>query len=654
MPLQNALPIIDDRTYQEIVEEARSRIPRYTPEWTDVNETDPGMIMVELFAWLTEMQLYRMSKVPALNYIKFLQLIGIELEPAKPATAHMTFPVSGTYAEPYTIVPALTQVTTENPDDQGPIIFETDQALIAIKAALLSLQAYDGLNYRNISQENGDIEAVFEPFGPLANEESAVLLGFDDELPNVTIGLQFWVPNASSSGIAVTQCLDQSQRLFVFSELQWEYWNGREWQNLTLLKDDTGRLTRSGTVQFKGPGNGAMVAAAIGKVADNRYWIRARVTKAGYESAPRILAVRTNTISATQAETIQFEIVGGSNGQVNQVVQLGDSPVIDGSLQLQVDEGGGYETWTEVPDFFGSSLNDSHYVLNRATGEIRFGDGTAGRVPVANPRTPANIRALAYRVGGGRRGNVAAGSLVVLQSHVDGIDADAVSNLFAAAGGAEEETIDEAKKRAPQTLKSRERAVTNEDFEELAVRSTNIARAKALPLHHPRFPGVEVPGVVTVIVVPDIDDPAPTPSESTLNAVCVYLNARRLLTTEVFVIGPTYREVTIHAELIVNDNADLAEVKETALDSLERYFDPIKGGEESSTDDPGAGWPFGGDIYYSLLYRRLLQEGIKRIASLTVTLDGDTYPPCQDVAVAAGALLANGDHDIQVGYEVAN
>ena len=165
--------------------------------------------------------------------------------------------------------------------------------------------------------------------------------------------------------------------------------------------------------------------------------------------------------------------------------------------------------------------------------------------------------------------------------------------------GATKRRCDEAKKRAPRAIKSRCRAVTAEDFEYLAMQAATIKRAKALPLFHPDFPGVKVPGVVTVIVVPDGDGPAPTPSEGTLRTVCAYLDQRRLLTTELYVIKPTYQRVEIHADVIVDDNADLAEVKTGVEQTIKDYFHPLKGGED------GQGWPFGGTIYYSRVNQRV-------------------------------------------------
>src|SRR5580704_479744 len=115
MSIQDAVPVIDDLTFDQLLAEVQTRIARYTPEWTpvwtDYNDNDPGITLAQLFAWMTELLSYRISLVPPLNYIKFLQLLGIELNPGQPATAQVTFPVSTTFTGPWVIVPLRTQVS---------------------------------------------------------------------------------------------------------------------------------------------------------------------------------------------------------------------------------------------------------------------------------------------------------------------------------------------------------------------------------------------------------------------------------------------------------------------------------------------------------------------------------------------------------------
>ena len=145
MSLDNLIPIIDDRRYEDILAEVRTRIARYTPEWTpvwtDVNDSDPGYTMLQVFAWLSEMLTYRMNLVPKLNYLKFLQLIGIELTPAESAKTEITFPVIDTFSQPSIIIPLGTQVSAQAADGGAPIIFETQKAINALSIRLESVQA---------------------------------------------------------------------------------------------------------------------------------------------------------------------------------------------------------------------------------------------------------------------------------------------------------------------------------------------------------------------------------------------------------------------------------------------------------------------------------------------------------------------------------
>src|SRR6267143_6555346 len=92
MPLET--PKLDDRRFQDIVDEAKSRIPRYCPEWTDHNVSDPGVALIELFAWMTELLLYRVNQVPDKTYVKLLDLIGVRLNAPRAAEALMTFYLS--------------------------------------------------------------------------------------------------------------------------------------------------------------------------------------------------------------------------------------------------------------------------------------------------------------------------------------------------------------------------------------------------------------------------------------------------------------------------------------------------------------------------------------------------------------------------------
>lgn len=652
MPLEANLPVIDDRTFDDIVTEARTRIARYTPEWapvwTDVNDSDPGITLVQLFAWLSDMLIYRMNKVPALNYLKFLELIGIELQPAVSAQAEVTFPVVATNSNPYVIVPLHTQLSAPSPSGGPPLIFETERAIFALTASLAAVLSYNGFDFEDETPANQDAQTTFNPFGQAPGKDAALFIGFQysDAFPaQIELNLTFFVVQ---QGAATTSgdCSLPDTQVFPSANLTWQYWSGAGWFSLDLLKDETNAFTRSGHVYLKTPAKGKMQTGLFGDVTQQLYWIRALITGGRYEKQPVIQAIRTNTVTTTQAQTVSDEVLGGSTGLPNQTFQVANKPVLDGTLELQIDSGSGFEDWTPVEDFFGAGPNDQVYVLDRTTGEIRFGDGTNGAIPVANVNLPNNnVVARTYRYGGGKQGNLPANSLTTLVNSITGIDASKITNLFPAFGGQDEETLDDAKLRAPQALKSRDRAVTNEDFVYLAQQAGDVKRAFALPLANPSFPGVQVPGSITVIVVPDSDDPNPLPSDGLLRTVCAYLNARRLLTTELYVVPPTYQLVKVHAELIAKNSADLAEVTTAVQAALLNYFHPLIGG------DDGQGWPFGGTIFFSRVYQQILQvAGVDRVETVLITLDKTQYPVCQDVQIQANALVYSTEHEVLVNY----
>jgi predicted phage baseplate assembly protein len=415
---------------------------------------------------------------------------------------------------------------------------------------------------------------------------------------------------------------------------------------MALLKDETAALTRTGQVLLKTPTKGLWQKVSLAGPADPaRYWLRARVQRKGWLTDPRLLAVRLNTVAASQGETVEGEVLGGSDGTADQTFTLSGRPVLAGTLRLEVDEGRGFEPWAEIDDLAAGGRDEAVYALDRSAGQVRF-PSVRGRIPVANPDRPAsNIRARSYRFGGGQRGNIGAGKITALLTPVAGIDAAKVTNLMAAVGGTDEEPLEDAKLRAARSLKARSRAVTAEDFETLAMTAGPIGRVKALPLYHPDFPTVEVPGVVTLVVVADEAGSAPVPSAELLQAVCRCLEGYRLLTTELHVMPPRYLSIKVTAEIVAPAGVDTAELREAAVAALDGFFHPLTGGYD------GHGWPFGGDVYFSAVHQKLLQAGALRVSSAVIELDEESYANCTDVPVPAGALLSSIGHEVSVFEE---
>jgi hypothetical protein len=690
MPIEP--PNLDERRYQDLFEEMKALIPRYAPEWTDHNPSDPGITMLQLFAWLSEISLYRLNRVPDRNYIKFLQLLGIEQQPPVPARAELTFtlraPKSG-----WVLIPAGTQVESATPaptasaldlpqlappQQEAPVVFETDEPLTAIGAQLSAVQVFNGGEHVNYTEANAIPGDHYPALGRPLQVGNALLLGFQASGPfptvEVNLYIRVWQP--------ITQprergCDASMTQLPPPADLDWAYWDGKRWKPLQLLKDDTHALTRTGHLYFQGPED-IRRRRRLGVFQDELlYWVRCQLKNSQYDRPPELEAIVTNTVSATAVKTARDEVIGASNGEPQQRFRLRRAPIFaqpvrpvearlrDADLAkrspilaerlertkrlkeqelrkgflLEVDEGQGPVPWEEVEDFYNSAPDDYHYVLNRTTGEIQFGDGEQGHIPRAGLN---NIIARYYRYGGGKRGNLGAG---MLTEYLAGVDQ--VTNLWPAAGGDDEEPLAWAKARAPQALKTKDRAVTLEDFEFLARQTpwAAVGRAHALPLYHPQFPDIEVPGVVTVIVIPDSDDRPPIPSQYTMKAVCAYLNQRRLLTTELFVAAPRYWPVRVEATVVAQPAIDPFEVANKVKAALNDYLHPITGG------DDGQGWPLGGAVLYSQVYRVVLKtEGVAQIDELRLVVNGERKAPCENAGIPKNYLIYAGTHEIEVDY----
>jgi uncharacterized phage protein gp47/JayE len=697
MPL--TAPNLDDRRFKDIVEEARSLIPRYAPEWTDHNDSDPGITLVQLFAWMSEVILFRLNRVPERNYIKFLQLIGVEQKPAYPARAELTFKLVS--PDTYTAnVPRGTQVavlaqppppSTINapallPEVEEQIVFETDEPLVAIGAVLKKVQIYDGVSFRDFTEENKPTGKYFPPFGKLAREGSSLMLGFasNNPFPQAEIALTARV-YTDPALLRAESCGGLTEEMIrPPAQVVWEYWDGHGWRKLRIIKDETRALTHSGRVYFHGPKDAKKARlGALNQIADEQlYWLRCRLVRSHYEMSPQLDAVLINTVRATAVTTVRDEVLGSSNGQPNQNFFLSRAPIfadapqaverrlrekaarepspneaeqeaIDRSLRerelakgflLEVNDGQGLKPWEEVEDFFNSAPDDRHYVLNRTTGEVRFSD--AARTPLAGLN---NIVARFYRYGGGARGNAGTGTITDLRSAIVGVDT--VTNEYPAEGGVDEEPIEDTKARAPKELKARDRAVTAQDFEFLALNTpgVRVRRAHALPLYHPQFNGVEVPGCVTVMIVPESRDPKPLPSEGMMQTVCAYLSQRRMLTAEIYVAPPKYKQVRIETSLTGTAIADPALVQTKVEAALNKYLHPLTGGAD------GLGWPLGGDVLYSEIFRVVLQvEGVQTIDELRIVVDGDRFGRCQNVSIDDDYLIYSDGHDISVTFAPLN
>jgi len=643
-------PNLDDRSFQSIVDEAKSLIPRYCPEWTDHNLSDPGITLMELFAWMTELTLYRLNQVPEKNYIKFLDLLGINLLPPRAANAELTFRLSAPQSQKV-MIPEGTEVATVRTEREESVVFTTDRDLeIDVPTLVECLATSEGEAFESRMMALELPEGEFLAFDPKPRPDNALLFGLGGDLGGNTLALGI---DCKIEGIGVSP---------ENPPLTWEAWCGeRGWLPTEALRDTTGGLNLNGAVELVLP-EGLAGGEFGGKYA--HCWIRCRVIEPGpnqpfYESSPRIRGVSVHSaggsVSATQATEVKGEILGISEGKPGQSFQLRNSPILAGrpeeAIEVISENGKEVETWQEVEDFANSGPDDRHFVCDNAQGLVRFGpaireqDGTLKQFGAIPPKG-SQIRFISYRCGGGAGGNVAAGTLTVLKSSIPYVAG--VTNRKPARGGADLENLERAKLLAPKFLRARNRAVTAEDFEAFALRATpGIARAKCLG-------AVGSGDVVTVCVVPALNGSPELLTKQNLTLhqevkkeIEVYLNERCLLTLSASVQDAEYIWVTVEAEIQAQPGRDLKRVREEAEKSLYRYLHPLKGGPS------GDGWPFGRGLTSFELYPLLQRvEGVGSVSKIILWTHSDLEEKPSDkgdrLKLPPGGLICSGHHRVTV------
>jgi predicted phage baseplate assembly protein len=365
------------------------------------------------------------------------------------------------------------------------------------------------------------------------------------------------------------------------------------------------------------------------------------------------------TAPAVNAELITDEVVGDAEGVPGGRYPLRDRPVIpsDDPMTLEIADEDGWQTWTQVPNFATSGPADRHFTLDAMAGEIAFGpavrlgDGTL-RSYGAVPAKGARIKAPAYRSGGGRRGNVARGTLAVLKSSIPYVAR--VENRRPAQGGVDGEDIESAKIRGPILLRTRDRAVTTEDFEHIAKEAApEVARVRCVAAA-----GEGADGAVRVLIVPAVTSERGrirfeqlVPAPQTLERVTRRLDETRLVGTRVAVEPPVYRGVTVVARLRARPRVDPQRLQEDALAELYRYFHPTEGGQD------GTGWPFGRPVHSGEVYAALqrlrgteLVEDVRVFGADPVT--GERGKATDRLEVERDALVFSYEHQVLVEASV--
>ncbi|VAW63247.1 hypothetical protein MNBD_GAMMA09-505 [hydrothermal vent metagenome] len=642
-------PRLDDRNFEDLVDELLARIPAHTPEWVP-QPGDPGRTLLELFAWLGETILYRANLIPERQRLAFLKLLGHKMQPASAAQGIISIKLDE---------PDATDVITLSPlaSVSGAVNFETKSELSVLP---VTAECYykrplsdeeevdlsdvlDGL--KEFHEINGDLSAYVSTgifSDGLVNKKGLDLVQdttdsslwiamfaatpglvnkIKDKLSGVDEGRAAILNIGFSPAIELPASFDEINvpgRIPHTLEISTGLIENENpvYSELTRIADSSEDLTKRGVQRYILPGDpndfGVLEGdvridanAGVGdrpprlddpeKVSRLVAWLRLRPKKS--LSSMSLSWVGINAVEIDQRKTTRGLIIGQSNGGADQVMSISISSVETETFRLQVEETGrGYVLWQRVDDLALMGRDDSVYVLDSEAGTVSFGNAVNGRIPEPGRR----VRIELMRAGGGRAGNLPKSSLSkITAKDIKGNPVNrklSVIQGIETQGGEDAESLSAAEKRIPASLQHRNRSVTEGDYKSLAAETpgVRVGRIEVLPRFLPLQRRSGVAGVVSVMVLPFKEmnqPPNPRPDQPFIEKVYSYLNNRRPLATEMYVIGCEYIALGLSIGITIRDGYGYDQVVNKVRESVKRYLWSLP------PDGPqGEGWPLGRSV----------------------------------------------------------
>jgi hypothetical protein len=638
-----ALPalVLDNVRFDELVVALRRRIPALSNgRWTLHEAVDPGITLLELFSWQLEQRSYWLDRMPDAMLRAIIELFGEGIEPARCASTILAFP-----PQPWLALPA-SSVTRLDVRGVGPK-FTIEQPVMLAPIERVGLIAF-GRDRSDDLEAGGELR-VFAADG--APGEAKVILWLASSIQIAPEPLSLLVELSSPPDLVpgwsprlARQVAPPATLEFVYKDLSNRF--------VPLSVDDgTGGLRRSGALRFVAPIDWQPEGPP--QFGLTPYALVIRTAHATFTYPPRVSRIVANAVPAVHRRHTDFatDVTWLPLPGTTLALPPAESLVIGQSVQLTLQEASGAQTWTSTESLAFHGPGDRVFEVDREAGRLRFGDGLTGRVPRPDLTVSPNVTA-AYDVGAGPSGNLGAGLGWIEEA--TGLGGH---NVVEAADGSEPETVHAARQRMSSALRRVTRAVTAEDYEELALTTPGIAvrRAHAAIGYSSLTPCIPVPGMVTVFVVPyapredysELVEPAfvaaPQPDPGALLEMRARLDDARLVTHEVCVRGPLYRCATVRVE-VQADSGEPAELRRMVAARVARFLDPLIGGA-------GDGWPFGEPLRPSAILRAA-QEAIGREGFMTrvaIGLDGcAATEDCHEVPIGDHALVGEVTVEVQV------
>lgn len=579
------IPIIDlDReSFQDIFEKARKRIPVLFPQWTNFNESDSGIALLELFCWLKEMQEFHMNQIGREQLKLYLKLLGMKPQKARPAYALVR--CYGVEREEL--------LNAGHKFVAGETGFQSVEDVLLYSGNLIRLAVLD---------QNGEI--LREKIGLEERRKvSLPLFGTDVKVGNM-LELTFDRPFQPGERYGFYCSLKEGDRVkrnpvskefLPLAGIHVEYLASSGWTSCQLIRDDTKAMIQSGIIQIRLPyepsDDGLMT-----------YRVRICLDWEEYDIVPVLEYIDLNPVELIQCKTMvtQAQELGLGTGFPNQEYPVGFSGILKDSVRVMAEHPecpGTFEEWSQVEDFGSSGPEDRHYIVEEETDHICFGDNIHGMAP------EGEIRLLDASQTRGILGNVTKRQIhEILSPDGKKLPFEAV-NEENARDGANAETLEECFERFQAELFDLGYAVTEEDYENMVLRTPGlmIAKAKVVELD-------SVANRISIAVKPWSDRMGEGLSRAYYANIVQYMGSRRLIGTDLRILKPEYVRINLYLNLELL--AYYQETDSSIKESLIHFF------QETQSE-------FGKPVLYGALYGFLdRMQSLKRIHSLTIDAVG--------------------------------
>jgi hypothetical protein len=370
-------PNLFDRRFEDLVEIGRSRLPGLAPGWTDYNLHDPGITLLELLAWVTEAQLYGLSRTRRDERAAYAALLGLAPQGPVPATGCI-WPEQR--ASSYTRSLVIERGAVVLPVRSALPAYRTTHRQLWLAARIAALRAAGadgGVKDFGATNERGNV--VFLPFGELAGPRDVLAIDIvcppggglfparraDADGAFLMLGVR-----ADPSAGAVAGTPSPSTTLAVTLRA------GGARHAIPVVDDGTAGFTASGVLVLDVSGVAGSPSAFTVEI----------TAPAGFPRPPRVTRIALNVLPVQQGAVVEQEL-HIATGLPDQVLRLQQEGLRFGAgadpVRVRVDQDGALQEWRRVDRLDDSGPADQRYLLDHERASITFGNGINGRMPPA-------------------------------------------------------------------------------------------------------------------------------------------------------------------------------------------------------------------------------------------------------------------------------